>query len=161
MLVLVVITARKPIYVTEDSQINLKNWVRRSLLRILNTFKDPHLVATHDLLLRLARLSLTLHSPTFKDPHLVAPDDLLLCLARLALTCTAMPTASRPTMAQAVGQLQAMEQEVAGREVDRAAVRIDREIEGAAGAADFDAELARAMHVGGGGGGGGTGTSSL
>ncbi|CAI7771331.1 unnamed protein product [Closterium sp. NIES-54] len=68
-----------------------------------------------------------------------------------------MPTASRPTMAQAVGQLQAMEQEVAGREVDRAAVRIDREIEGAAGAADFDAELARAMHVGG----GGTGTSSL
>ncbi|CAI6008981.1 unnamed protein product [Closterium sp. NIES-65] len=127
MLVLVVITVRKPIYVTKDCQINLKNWV-------------APLVSSNSV-------------AAFKDPHLVAPDDLLLRLAHLALACTAMPTASRPTMAQVVGQLQAMEQQVAGREVDRAAVRIDREIEGVAGAADFDAELARAMHVGGGGGG--------
>ncbi|CAI5990074.1 unnamed protein product [Closterium sp. NIES-64] len=196
MLVLVVITARKPIYVTEDSQINLKNWVallvasntiaasktltfiiklRSSLqgpssgrprrpataydvtfestqMRPLNpskvaplvsstsvaAFKDPHLVAPDDLLLHLARIALALHSrapypphhsqvaplvasntvAAFKDPHLVAPDDLLLRLARLALACTATPTASRPTMAQVVGQLQAMQQEVAGREVD-------------------------------------------
>ncbi|CAI5511025.1 unnamed protein product [Closterium sp. Naga37s-1] len=115
-------------------------------------FKYPHL-------LEVAPLVSSNAIAAFKDPHLVAPDDLLLRLARLALACTAMPTVSRPTMAQAVGQLQAMEKEVAGREVDRAAVRIDREIEGAAGAVDFDAELARAMHVGG--GGGGTGTSSL
>ncbi|CAI7807469.1 unnamed protein product [Closterium sp. NIES-54] len=124
VVMLVVITARKAIHMADDIQINLKQWV-------------APLVASGEV-------------SSFKDPHLDAPDDLLLRLARLALTCTAMPTASRPTMGRVLGDLLGMKEEVlGGAEAHRAACRIDREIgSSAAHTVDFDAQLARVEQMG-------------
>ncbi|CAI5516464.1 unnamed protein product [Closterium sp. Naga37s-1] len=83
----------------------------------------------------------------FKDPHLNAPDDFVLRMARLALACTAMPTASRPSMARVLGDLLAMKDEILGAEEHRAACRIDREIGNSADPVDFDAEMARVEHM--------------
>ncbi|CAI7731624.1 unnamed protein product [Closterium sp. NIES-53] len=87
---------------------------------------------------------------SFKDPHLDAPDDLLLRLARLALTCTAMPMASRPTMGRVLGDLLGMKEEViGGAEVHRDACRIDREFgSSAAHTVNFDAQLAGIEQMG-------------
>ncbi|CAI7731610.1 unnamed protein product [Closterium sp. NIES-53] len=87
---------------------------------------------------------------SFKDPHLDAPDGLLLCLACLAVTCTAMPTASLPTMGHVLGDLLGMKEEVlGGAEAHRAACRIDREIgSSAAHMVDFDAQLAHVEQMG-------------
>ncbi|CAI5992545.1 unnamed protein product [Closterium sp. NIES-64] len=123
VVMLVVITAHKAVHMAGDIQINLKQWV-------------APLVASGDV-------------AAFKDPHLDAPGDLLLRLARLALTCTAMPTASRPTMGRVLGDLLGMKEEVGGAEAHRAACRIDREIgSSAAHTVDFDAQLARVEQMG-------------
>ncbi|CAI5995769.1 unnamed protein product [Closterium sp. NIES-65] len=86
VVMLVVITAHKAVHMAGDIQINLKQWV-------------APLVASGDV-------------AAFKNPHLDAPGDLLLRLARLALTCMAMPTASRPTMGRVLGDLLGMKEEV-------------------------------------------------
>ncbi|CAI5500114.1 unnamed protein product [Closterium sp. Naga37s-1] len=57
------------------------------------------------------------------------PDDLLLCLTRLALTCTVARTASRPTMGSVANELQAVRNEVGGKEEVRAAKKVDEEDE--------------------------------
>ncbi|CAI5477154.1 unnamed protein product [Closterium sp. Yama58-4] len=121
---LVVITACKAVHMTDDVQINLKQWV--------------------------APLVESRAVTAFKDSHLNAPDDLVLRLARLALSCTAMPTASRPTMGRVLGDLLGMQEEVlGGAEVHGAACKIDREIgSSAAHSVDFDAQLARVEQIG-------------
>ncbi|CAI5995615.1 unnamed protein product [Closterium sp. NIES-64] len=116
-----VITARKAVHVTEDTLFNLKQWV-------------APLVASSNVM-------------AFKDPYLTAPDALILRMARLALSCTAMPTASRPTMSQVLVELVKIRSEVVEEKGSRAASRIDREIDSSA-EADFDAQMARLELVG-------------
>ncbi|CAI5506198.1 unnamed protein product [Closterium sp. Naga37s-1] len=152
----------------DDVQSNLKQWVAPLVESGgVASFEYPLLDAPDDLLLRLSEFSPGLYPSNqtcmqvaplvasgdvaaFKDPHLDAPDDLLLRLARLALTCTAMPTASRPTMARVLGDLLGMKEEVlGGAEAYRAACRIDREIgSSAAHTVDFDAQLAGIEQMG-------------
>ncbi|CAI5972532.1 unnamed protein product [Closterium sp. NIES-64] len=115
---LVVITARKAVHVTEDNRINLKQWV-------------APLVDSGAVL-------------AFKDPYLDAPDDLVLRWARLALSCTAMPVASRPSMNEVLGELVKLKREVIGAHVGDAISCIDMEIESSIGSSGFTAELARA-----------------
>ncbi|CAI5987141.1 unnamed protein product [Closterium sp. NIES-65] len=82
----------------------------------------------------------------FRDPSLDAPDDILLRLARLALSCTAMPTASRPSMGKVLGELVAVRGEIVGEEVDKVASRIDSEIDTSTDL-DFNASIARAHEI--------------
>ncbi|CAI5991436.1 unnamed protein product [Closterium sp. NIES-64] len=125
MVMLVVITARKAVHVTEDNQINLKQWV-------------APLVDSSAVL-------------AFKDPHLDAPDDLVLRWARLALSCTAMPAASRPSMNQVLGELVKLKQEAFGAHeshVGEAESCIYMEIGSSIGSSSFTAEMARAERAG-------------
>ncbi|CAI5960666.1 unnamed protein product [Closterium sp. NIES-65] len=83
----------------------------------------------------------------FKDPHLDAPDDLVLRWARLALSCTAIPAASRPSMNQVLGELVKLKQEAFGaREshVGEAKSHTDMELGSSIGSSSFTAEMARA-----------------
>ncbi|CAI5527887.1 unnamed protein product [Closterium sp. Naga37s-1] len=57
------------------------------------------------------------------------PDDVLLRISHLALTCTVARTASRPTMGGVANELQAVRNEVGGKEEVRAAVKVDEEDE--------------------------------
>ncbi|CAI5496555.1 unnamed protein product [Closterium sp. Naga37s-1] len=117
---LVVITGRKAVQEAEGGHVNLKQWV------------EP-LVASNSI-------------AAFKDPRLDAPDDILLRLARLALSCTAMPTASRPSMGKVLGELVAVRGEIVGEEVDKVASRIDSEIDTSSDL-DFNASIARAHQI--------------
>ncbi|CAI5990457.1 unnamed protein product [Closterium sp. NIES-65] len=88
----------------------------------------------------------------FKDPHLDAPDDLVLRWARLALSCTAMPAASRPSMNQVLWELVKLKQEASGAHeghVGEAKSRIDMELGSSIGSSSFTAEMARAEREGG------------
>ncbi|GJP80023.1 hypothetical protein CLOP_g10266 [Closterium sp. NIES-67] len=100
VVMLTLITARKAIYNVDSDQFNLKQWV-------------APLLAAGD-------------AAAFKDPQLEAPDDLVLRMAKLALSCTAMPTASRPSISRVLGELLVMKEEFLGQEEDRMAARIDR-----------------------------------
>ncbi|CAI7826142.1 unnamed protein product, partial [Closterium sp. NIES-53] len=125
VVMLVVITARKAVHVTEDNQINLKQWVAPLV--------DSSVVLA------------------FKDPHLDAPDDLVLRWARLALSCTAMPAASRPSMNQVLGELVKLKQEAFGAHeshVGEAESCIYMEIGSSIGSSSFTAEMARAERGG-------------
>ncbi|GJP34356.1 hypothetical protein CLOM_g18807 [Closterium sp. NIES-68] len=99
VVMLTLITARKAIYNVDSDQFNLKQWV-------------APLLAAGD-------------AAAFKDPQLEAPDDLVLRMAKLALSCTAMPTASRPSISRVLGELLVMKEEFLGQEEDRMAARID------------------------------------
>ncbi|CAI6007182.1 unnamed protein product [Closterium sp. NIES-65] len=126
MVTLVVITARKAVHVTQENQINLKQWV-------------APLVDSGAVL-------------AFKDPHLDAPDDLVLRWARLALSCTAMPVASRPSMNQVLWELVKLKEEASGAHeghVGEAKSRIDMELGSSIGSSSFTAEMARAEREGG------------
>ncbi|CAI5462886.1 unnamed protein product [Closterium sp. Yama58-4] len=112
------ITARKAIYNADADQINLKQWVA------------PLLAAGDAVALR--------------DPQLEAPDDLVLRMARLALRCTAMPTASRPSISRVLGELLVMKEEFLGQDEDRMAARIDRELESSENV-NLSMEIARAQ----------------
>ncbi|CAI7887456.1 unnamed protein product [Closterium sp. NIES-54] len=83
----------------------------------------------------------------FKDPHLQAPDDLVLRMAKLAISCTVMPTASRPSMNRILAELLEMKDEFLGAESNRMAEKIDRELESSS-EIDFIKELARAQGMG-------------
>ncbi|CAI5990446.1 unnamed protein product [Closterium sp. NIES-65] len=114
VVMLVVITARKAVHVTEDNQINLKQWVA--------SLVDSGAVLA------------------FKDPHLDAQDDLVLRWARLALSCTAMPAASRPSMNQVLWELVKLKQEASGAHeghVGEAKSRIDMELGSSIGSSSF------------------------
>ncbi|GJP31473.1 hypothetical protein CLOM_g12316 [Closterium sp. NIES-68] len=121
VVMLVVITARKAVHVTDDTHTNLSKWV--------------------------APLVESKAVSAFKDPCLDAPDDLVLHLARLALSCTAMPTASRPPMSQVLVDLVKTREKVFGAQANRIASRIDKEIE-ISFQPDFDAEIARVKNMG-------------
>ncbi|CAI5997271.1 unnamed protein product [Closterium sp. NIES-65] len=126
VVMLVVISARKAVHVSETSQISLKQWIA--------PFVESDAVAV------------------FKDPHLDAPDDLVLRWARLALSCTAMPAASRPSMSQVLGELVKLKQEASGAHeshVGEAKSRIDMELGSFGGSSSFTAEMARAEREGG------------
>ncbi|CAI5992770.1 unnamed protein product [Closterium sp. NIES-64] len=126
VVMLVVITARKAVHVTEDNQINVKQWV-------------APLVDSGAVL-------------AFKDPHLDAPDDLVLRWARLALSCTAMPAASRPSMNQVLWELVKLKQEASGApegHVGEAKSRIDMELGSSIGSSSFTTEMAHAEREGG------------
>ncbi|CAI5972585.1 unnamed protein product [Closterium sp. NIES-65] len=126
VVMLVVISARKAVHVSETSQISLKQWIA--------PFVESDAVAV------------------FKDPHLDAPDDLVLRWARLALSCTAMPVASRPSMSQVLGELVKLKQEASGAHeshVGEAKSRIDMELGSFGGSSSFTAEMARAEREGG------------
>ncbi|CAI5989839.1 unnamed protein product [Closterium sp. NIES-65] len=123
---LVVITARKAVHVTQENQINLKQWV-------------APLVDSGAVL-------------ALKDPHLDAPDDLVLRWARLALSCTAMPAASRPSMNQVLWELVKLKEEASRAHeghVGEAKSCIDMELGSSIGSSSFTAEMARAEREGG------------
>ncbi|CAI5500809.1 unnamed protein product [Closterium sp. Naga37s-1] len=109
---------RKAIYNADAHQINLKQWV-------------APLLAAGDV-------------AAIKDPQLEASDDLVLRMARLALRCTAMPTASRPSISRVLGELLVMKEEFLGQEEDRMAARIDRELESSENV-NLSMEIARAQ----------------
>ncbi|CAI5497018.1 unnamed protein product [Closterium sp. Naga37s-1] len=122
VVMLVVISAQKAVHVTGDNRIILKQWVV--------PFVDSGAVAS------------------FKDPHLDAPDDLMLRWARLALSCTAMPVASRPSMDQVLVELVKLKEEIYGAHVSEAVSCIDMELGSANSAPSFSAEIARAKRTG-------------
>ncbi|CAI5985997.1 unnamed protein product, partial [Closterium sp. NIES-65] len=125
VVMLVVISARKAVHVSETSQISLKQWIA--------PFVESDAVTV------------------FKDPYLDAPDDLVLRWARLALSCTAMPAASRPSMNQVLGELVKLKQEASGAHeshVGEAKSRIDMELGSLGGSSSFTAEMARVEREG-------------
>ncbi|CAI5965564.1 unnamed protein product [Closterium sp. NIES-64] len=125
VVMLVVISARKAVHVSETSQISLKQWI-------------APLVESDAVAL-------------FKDPYLDAPDDLVLRWAHLALSCTAMPAASRPSMNQVLGELVKLKQEASGAHeshVGEVITRTDMEAGSSIGSSSFTAEMARAEREG-------------
>ncbi|CAI7833553.1 unnamed protein product [Closterium sp. NIES-54] len=97
--------------------------------------------------MQVAPLVASSNVAAFKDPYLTALDDLILRMARLALSCTAMPTASRPTMSQVLVELVKMRGEVVEEQGSRATSRIDKEIDSST-EVDFDAQMVRLELVG-------------
>ncbi|CAI5996449.1 unnamed protein product [Closterium sp. NIES-65] len=69
------------------------------------------------------------NSASLKDPTMDAPGDAVLRVAELAVSCTVDRTASRPSMAHIATQLQAVREEVAGREELREALKVDTEVQ--------------------------------
>ncbi|CAI7808926.1 unnamed protein product, partial [Closterium sp. NIES-53] len=64
-----------------------------------------------------------------RDPRMEAPDDIINHLAHLAVTCTAMPTASRPSMSRVAQDLETLREEAGGGDVRaRAAARVDEKL---------------------------------
>ncbi|CAI5996973.1 unnamed protein product [Closterium sp. NIES-64] len=118
LVMLTLITARKAIYNADADQINFKQWM-------------APLLAAGD-------------AAAMRDPQLEAPDDLVLRMARLALRCTAMPTASRPSISRVLGELLVMKEEFLGQDEDRMAARIDRELESSENVS-LSMEIARAQ----------------
>ncbi|CAI7887464.1 unnamed protein product, partial [Closterium sp. NIES-54] len=63
------------------------------------------------------------------DSRMAAPEDIVTCLAKLAISCTAMPTASRPSMSQVAQSLEALQAEVGGGDKSASgAARVDAKI---------------------------------
>ncbi|CAI7882131.1 unnamed protein product, partial [Closterium sp. NIES-54] len=64
-----------------------------------------------------------------RDPRMEAPNDITIRLAHLAVTCTAMPTASRPSMSRVAQDLEALRDEAGGGDARaRAAARVDEKM---------------------------------
>ncbi|CAI5976128.1 unnamed protein product, partial [Closterium sp. NIES-64] len=121
VVMLVVVTGRKAVLVIEDDHVNIKRWV--------------------------APLVISGAVAEFKDPHLEAPDDVVLRLARLALSCTALPGVSRPSMLLVLAELVRIKQEMFGAQVSAEVSGIDTEIGGSDDYSDFSAEMARAIQA--------------
>ncbi|CAI5458711.1 unnamed protein product [Closterium sp. Yama58-4] len=114
------ITSRKALECLDEGQINLKQWVQP-------------LVAENN-------------AQAIKDPRLDAPNDVVLKLTRFALSCTAMPVATRPSMARILSDLIAMKEEFLGADPDPLVVRIDSDLENRRGPS-FSQEIRRANAV--------------
>ncbi|CAI5527152.1 unnamed protein product [Closterium sp. Naga37s-1] len=64
-----------------------------------------------------------------RDPRMEAPEDITIRLAHLAVTCTAMPTASRPSMSRVAQYLEIIREEAEGGDARvRAAARVDEKL---------------------------------
>ncbi|CAI5510456.1 unnamed protein product [Closterium sp. Naga37s-1] len=64
-----------------------------------------------------------------RDPRMEAPDDITIRLAHLAVTCTAMPTASRPSMSRVTQYLEIIREEAGGGDARvSAAARVDEKL---------------------------------
>ncbi|CAI7753443.1 unnamed protein product, partial [Closterium sp. NIES-54] len=66
---------------------------------------------------------------SLNHPTMDAPADAVLRVAQLALTCTTERTAARPSMAHIANELQAIREEVVGKEVLSAAVKVDAQVQ--------------------------------
>ncbi|CAI5513439.1 unnamed protein product, partial [Closterium sp. Naga37s-1] len=53
-------------------------------------------------------------SSSLGDSRMAAPEDIVTRVAKLAISCTAMPTASRPSMLRVAQDLEALRAEVGG-----------------------------------------------
>ncbi|CAI5986689.1 unnamed protein product [Closterium sp. NIES-64] len=58
-----------------------------------------------------------------------APEDAVLQVAQLAVSCTMERTAGRPSMGEVAAQLQAVREEVAGKDGHSAAIKVDAEVQ--------------------------------
>ncbi|GJP55208.1 hypothetical protein CLOM_g14182 [Closterium sp. NIES-68] len=80
-----------------------------------------------------------------KDPDMDAPDDAVVRVAQLAVSCTVERTASRPNMAHIANHLQAVREEVAGKDKLSAAIKVDAQVQkmkdASAGVGSLEAEL--------------------
>ncbi|CAI5526607.1 unnamed protein product [Closterium sp. Naga37s-1] len=63
-----------------------------------------------------------------KHPTMDAPADAVMRVAQLALSCTAERTAARPSMSHVANELQAIREEVVGKEELSAAVKVDAQV---------------------------------
>ncbi|CAI6000125.1 unnamed protein product [Closterium sp. NIES-65] len=78
-----------------------------------------------------------------RDPRMEAPGDIIERLARLAVSCTAMPTASRPSMSRVAQELEALRGEVGGGDVRAsAAARVDEMLVGQQPVRSMEEDLA-------------------
>ncbi|CAI5960516.1 unnamed protein product [Closterium sp. NIES-65] len=78
-----------------------------------------------------------------RDPRMEAPGDIIERLARLAVSCTAMPTASRPSMSRVAQELEALRGEVGGGDVRAsAAERVDEMLVGQQPVRSMEEDLA-------------------
>ncbi|CAI5996441.1 unnamed protein product [Closterium sp. NIES-65] len=69
-------------------------------------------------------------SESLRDPRMdTSPKDAVLRVAELAVSCTVERTASRPSMAHIATQLQAVREEVAGKEELGAATKVDAQVQ--------------------------------
>ncbi|CAI7771219.1 unnamed protein product [Closterium sp. NIES-54] len=69
------------------------------------------------------------NASTVRDPRMAAPEDIVSRLAQLAISCTAMPTASRPSMLRVAQDLEALRAEVGGGvKTAPGAARVDAKI---------------------------------
>ncbi|GJP32886.1 hypothetical protein CLOM_g17478 [Closterium sp. NIES-68] len=66
---------------------------------------------------------------SLRDPKMEAPEDAVLRVARLAVSCTVERTASRPSMAHIANELQAVREEVVGKDELSAAIKVDAEVQ--------------------------------
>ncbi|CAI5525494.1 unnamed protein product [Closterium sp. Naga37s-1] len=81
---------------------------------------------------------------SLNHPTMDAPADAVLRVAQLALTCTTERTATRPSMAHVANELQAIREEVVGKEELSAAVKVDAQVqekEVVANVLSFDEQL--------------------
>ncbi|CAI5951710.1 unnamed protein product [Closterium sp. NIES-65] len=81
---------------------------------------------------------------SLNHPTMDAPADAVLRVARLALSCTADRSATRPSMAHVANELQAIREEVVGKEELSAAVKVDAQVqekEVVANVLSFDEQL--------------------
>ncbi|GJP60657.1 hypothetical protein CLOP_g17879 [Closterium sp. NIES-67] len=66
---------------------------------------------------------------SLRDPKMDAPGEAELRLAELAISCTVELTASRPSMAHIANELQAIREEVVGKDELSAAVKVDAQVQ--------------------------------
>ncbi|CAI5507705.1 unnamed protein product [Closterium sp. Naga37s-1] len=66
---------------------------------------------------------------SLKHPTMDAPGDVVKRLADLAVSCTVERTASRPSMVHIATQLQAVREEVLGKEESGAAIKVDAQVQ--------------------------------
>ncbi|CAI5462951.1 unnamed protein product [Closterium sp. Yama58-4] len=81
---------------------------------------------------------------SLNHPTMDAPADAVLRVARLALSCTVERTATRPSMAHVANELQAIREEVVGKEELSVAVKVDAQVqekEVVANVLSFDEQL--------------------
>ncbi|GJP55210.1 hypothetical protein CLOM_g14184 [Closterium sp. NIES-68] len=80
-----------------------------------------------------------------KDSDMDAPDDAVVRVAQLAVSCTVERTASRPNMAHIANHLQAIREEVAGKDKLSAAIKVDAQVQkmkdASTGVGSLEAEL--------------------
>ncbi|CAI5981990.1 unnamed protein product [Closterium sp. NIES-64] len=68
-------------------------------------------------------------SEGLKNPTMDAPGEAVLRVVELAVSCTVERTASRPSMAHIATQLQAVREEVVGKEESGAAIKVDAQVQ--------------------------------